>query len=81
MLWFTDLRVKTDYDNLTITVSKVGTRLLKIRKFFLMSWHTMILITKLKLKLKLKLFIKTEIETEIMFKTESELKLELFPRN
>ena len=34
MLWFTDLRVKTDYDKLTITVLKVGTRLLKIRLFY-----------------------------------------------
>ena len=59
MLWFTDLRVKTVYDNLTITVSKVGTRLLKIQLFKKkLSWHTMILITELKLKLKLKLFIK-----------------------
>ena len=34
MLWFTDLRVKTDYDKLTIIVSKVGTRLLKILLFY-----------------------------------------------
>ena len=34
MLRFTDLRVKTDYDKLTITVSNVGTRLLKIRLFY-----------------------------------------------
>ena len=34
MLWFTDLKIKTDYEKLTITVSKVGIRLLKIRWFY-----------------------------------------------
>ena len=58
MLGLTDLRVKTDYDKLAITVSKVGTQLLKKDCFILiLSWYTMILITELKLKLKLKLFI------------------------
>ena len=63
------------------SLSKVGTTLLKIRLFYFyieFSYYDTNYRTEIE---NWNYSLKTEIETEIMFKTETELKLELFLRN